>query len=99
VLLPDCAQNQEDEEHYDNVDDMYADINDRLEAVEAAAPVNLAAHVAKGVVKDVKGTPKGDKVSHSAASTTPRNGACFPRALGFARLFQSHGHANEACME
>ncbi len=50
-------QNQEDDEHYDNVEDMYADLMDRLEAVEAAAPAVLIPHTGKA-----KGsTPEGAK--------------------------------------
>jgi hypothetical protein len=49
------------EEHYDNTDDMYCDIADRLEAVEAAAPAasisaNIGAHIG---VKGKDGKPKG----------------------------------------
>lgn len=49
------------DEHYDNTDDMYCDIADRLEAVEAAAP---AASLVAGVgahmgVKAKDGKPKG----------------------------------------
>lgn len=54
-------QGMELDEHYDNTDDMYCDIADRLEAVEAAAP---AASLVAGVgahmgVKAKDGKPKG----------------------------------------
>lgn len=41
--------NQEDSEHYDNVDDLYADVADTLEAVESVSgPGTLVSHGSKG---------------------------------------------------
>lgn len=56
------------DEHYDNTDDMYCDIADRLEAVEAAAPAaSLAGHLGSLTIKkDGKLKSGGGKVgTHS----------------------------------
>jgi CCR4-NOT transcription complex subunit 3 len=46
---PRPLQSQEDSEHYDNVDDLYADIAETLEAVETVAgPGTLVSHGSKG---------------------------------------------------
>jgi hypothetical protein len=52
------------DEHYDNTDDLYCDIADRLEAVEAAAPAaSLAGHLGNlSVKKDGKMKSGGGKV-------------------------------------
>jgi hypothetical protein len=56
------------EEHYDNTDDMYCDIADRLEAVEAAAPAaslssSVGGHLSvKGKDGKAKGSGGGAKV-------------------------------------
>jgi len=50
------AQSQEDGGHYDNVDDLYADLADRLDAVEAVAPAAVV-HVGKG--KELKTKTSG----------------------------------------
>ncbi len=52
------------DEHYDNTDDMYCDIADRLEAVEAAAPAaSLAGHLGSlSIKKDGKMKSGGGKV-------------------------------------
>lgn len=43
------TQSQEDSEHCDNVDDLYADIADTLEAVETVSgPGTLVSHGSKG---------------------------------------------------
>lgn len=59
-----CLQALELDEHYDNTDDMYCDIADRLEAVEAAAPAaSLAGHLgALNLKKDGKLKSGGGKV-------------------------------------
>lgn len=55
------------DEHYDNTDDMYCDIADRLEAVEAAAPAaSLAGHLGSlSLKKDGKLKSGGGKVRHN----------------------------------
>jgi hypothetical protein len=64
-----CAvQALELDEHYDNTDDMYCDIADRLEAVEAAAPAaSLAGHLGSLTIKkDGKLKSGGGKVGTHA---------------------------------
>jgi hypothetical protein len=55
------------DEHYDNTDDLYCDIADHLEAVEAAAPAaNLAGHLgALSLKKDGKLKSGGGKVTRA----------------------------------
>lgn len=61
-------QAMELDEHYDNTDDMYCEIADRLEAVEAAAPAAstigaIATHIsAKAKDGKAKGSGGGGKV-------------------------------------
>lgn len=54
------------EEHYDNTDDMYCEIADRLEAVEAAAPAAsigaIATHLGAKKDSKAKGSGGGAKV-------------------------------------
>lgn len=59
------------DEHYDNTDDMYCDIADRLEAVEAAAPAaSLAGHLGSlSLKKDGKLKSGGGKVRTGAGLT------------------------------
>jgi hypothetical protein len=56
------------DEHYDNTDDLYCDIADRLEAVEAAAPAaSLAGHLGNlNLKKDGKMKSGGGKVGGGA---------------------------------
>lgn len=69
VYLP---QALEMDEHYDNTDDLYCDIADRLEAVEAAAPAaSLAGHLGNlSIKKDGKMKSGGGKVGGTAGYFT-----------------------------
>lgn len=67
------------EEHYDNTDDMYCDIADRLEAVEAAAPAaslssSAGGHMnVKGKDCKAKGSGGGAKVGGVATFACGRS--------------------------
>lgn len=93
------------DEHYDNTDDMYCDIVDRLEAVEAAAPAaNLAGHLgALSLKKDGKLKSGGGKVRPPAAAAfTCTHDESYPApaaSIGLSGLWLIHlQHVRQACV-
>lgn len=87
-----CAQALELDEHYDNTDDMYCDIADRLEAVEAAAPAaSLAGHLgALTLKKDGKMKSGGGKVRQwQMSALRPCNGDAVAAGLAACSAVQS----------